>query len=326
MMLRLALTALFLSSTAAVAEDWPRSFEHRFGTTVLEAPPERVVSLSYQNHDNYLALGIVPVALRFWYGDYPGGVWPWAQPALGDAATVVLTGDINPEQIAALDPDVIEGMWSGMTAEEYAILSQIAPVIAVGAEFGDYATPWDVLIRTTGRITGREDEAQSQLDAISARMAATAADNPDWQGRSVAIASFWEGSVGIGAPEDIRMSLLAALGLTATQAVQDMAEPGAFSVDISPEDLSPIDADVLIWFADSGAGDGIRALPLRPQMRAHIEGREVVADDLLVGAFSHASLLSIPYALDRLVPEITLAIDGDPATAVPSAVAAGFAP
>ena len=324
--MRTLILPALLAGTPLAAQDYPQTFEHRFGTTVIDAQPVRIVSLSYQNHDNFLALGVVPVGLRRWYGDHPHGVWPWAEAALAGSTPVVLEGDINPEQIAALEPDVIEAMWSGLTQEEYDILSQIAPVVAAEAQYGDYTTPWDVLVETTGRIAGRSDEAAVQLAALRERMAGIAAANPGWQGQTVATATFWDGSIGIGAPDDLAMTLIGSLGLVATEKVRALVQPGAFSVDISPEDLSPIDADVLIWFADSGAADGIRALPLRPQMRAHVQGREIVGDDMLVGAFSHASLLSIPYALDRLVPEIALAIDGDPSTPVPSAVAAGFAP
>ena len=129
--MRLALTAatLLLSTTALSAQDFPQTFEHRFGTTVVESRPERVVSLSYQNHDNFLALGVVPVGIRYWYGDYPFGVWPWAQEALGDAEPFVIEGEISIEAIAALEPDLIEAVWSGITEEEYQLLSEIAPVI-----------------------------------------------------------------------------------------------------------------------------------------------------------------------------------------------------
>ena len=104
---QITLAAVLLSSTAAVAEDWPRTFESRFGTAVIEAPPERVVSLSYQNHDNFLALGVVPVGLRWWYGDYPRAVWPWAEAALGDAEPYVFRGeDISIAELAARVADV----------------------------------------------------------------------------------------------------------------------------------------------------------------------------------------------------------------------------
>jgi len=40
----------------------------------------------------------------------------------------------------------------------------------------------------------------------------------------------------------------------------------------------------------------------------------VFTDTVLGSAFSHASLLSLPYAVDRLVPMIETALDGDPTT------------
>ena len=55
--------------------------------------------------------------------------WPWAQAVLSSAQPVVRKGEINVEQITALNPDVIEALWSGLSAEEYALLSQNATVI-----------------------------------------------------------------------------------------------------------------------------------------------------------------------------------------------------
>lgn len=323
---QITLAAVLLSSTAAVAEDWPRSFESRFGTAVIEAPPERVVSLSYQNHDNFLALGVVPVGLRWWYGDYPRAVWPWAEAALGDAEPYVFRGeDISIEAVAALEPDVIEAMWSGITQEQYDLLSQIAPVVAAGPEYDDYNTPWDVLALTTGRITGHEAEAQAQVDAIRARMAAARAANPSWEGATAAVAYYWNDAPGAYAPGDIRVTVLGDLGFVTPPAIVDAAPPGEFYVTFSNEDMSPLDTDLLLWVVDGNAAD-VAAIPLRTSLKAHVEGREVVADDLLSSAFSHASLLSLPYTLDRLLAEIPLAMDGDPATPVPSAVEYGVAP
>jgi iron complex transport system substrate-binding protein len=99
-----------------------------------------------------------------------------------------------------------------------------------------------------------------------------------------------------------------------------------FAMTMSGEDLSALDADVLIWFAERADIASVRDLALRTGLRAHVEGREIHADEMLASAFSHASLLSLPYVLDTLVPMIELAADGDPATVVPSAVEAGLAP
>lgn len=93
------LAALLLAPLSAAAQDFPLTVTHKYGTTEIPAKPERVLSLSFQNHDNLLALGVQPVGIRDWFGNQPNGVWPWAQEALGDAEPALLKGDINFEQI-----------------------------------------------------------------------------------------------------------------------------------------------------------------------------------------------------------------------------------
>lgn len=189
------------------------------------------------------------------------------------------------------------------------------------------APPWDVIALTTGRITGKSAEAQAQVDAIRARLAEAAAAHPDWQGASAVVAYSWEPQrPGAYSGTDIRVTLLADLGFVTPQAIVDASPVGEFYADISAEDLSPLDADLLVWVTDTATPDNILDLSLRSQLRAHLEGREVYADALLTSAFSHASLLSLPYALDHLLPQIDLAMDGDPATPVPESAAVGLAP
>ena len=127
---------------------------------------------------------------------------------------------------------------------------------------------------------------------------------------------YWNDAPGAYSAGDPRAQLLAKLGFRTPEALDRLARTGDFIIGLSAEDLSPIDADVVIWFDEGHKIDGLK---LRPTMRAYKEGREIIAgeNDLLAGAFSHASLLSIPYALDQLVPLLELAIDGDPATIVP---------
>ena len=73
------------SDGTADSAAFPVTIEHKYGETTIEAPPERVVSVGFADQDLLLALGIVPVAIRDWYGDQPFATWPWATPALGDA-------------------------------------------------------------------------------------------------------------------------------------------------------------------------------------------------------------------------------------------------
>jgi iron complex transport system substrate-binding protein len=68
------------------------------------------------------------------------------------------------------------------------------------------------------------------------------------------------------------------------------------------------------------------ALPMRKTLKAHREGREVMAGSLIAGALSFGSVLSLPFALKELEADLVLALDGDPATKVASSVKAGLAP
>ena len=64
---------------------------------------------------------------------------------------------------------------------------------------------------------------------------------------------------------------------------------------------------------------------MRGTLKVQQEGREVFAGELLGGAMSFGSVLSLPFALEQFEPEFVLALDGDPATVVPSARDAGLA-
>jgi len=81
---------------------------------------------------------------------------------------------------------------------------------------------------------------------------------------------------------------------------------------------------VLIWVVSGDALEGVIGMPLRKSMTSHIEGREILADEMLSAAFSHTSLLSLPHALNELLPLIELAADGDPATVVTSSQVGGL--
>lgn len=299
------------------AQEYPLSIETKFGTSVIESQPQRVATVDYAGTDDILALGFQPLTARYWFGDYDNSIWPWAQPYLTDEPEV-LRGNLNFEQIAATDPDVIIAIRSGITDEEYDRLSQIAPVVAVPPGMGDYELTWDQRAMVVGRALGKEDEAAARVAAIRDRLAEVAAAHPGWAGTTFAMATFWDGSVGLYSAGDSGTSLIASMGLQVPDAVKDLSVPGEYYVTLSQEMLPVLDQDVLFWYTTADNMAGIDGLELRPLMRAYKEGREVMLPDTSMssGALSYGSLLSLPAAIDALVPQIEAAADGDPATAV----------
>ncbi len=311
MRIAFALCLAVLVSPVARAQDFPLTIPTKFGDAVLGAKPERIASLDFAGADDLLALGVQPVVIRYWYGDAERVLWPWAAPLLDEMPTV-LRGQIDYEAIAAAEPDVILALWSGINADDHAKLSQIAPVVAVPDGVSDYALPWDERARIAGRATGYEAEAEALVTRIEDRLAAIAAANPDWQGRGAVTAYYWRGTPGAYTSQDVRAQLLKQMGFVTPPAVDAAALPGnPFAAAFSPEDLSPLDTDLLIWLTDNGSYDDVLDLAARPFLQVHREGREVFTDLELGSALSHASLLSLPYAIDRLVPMIEAALDGD---------------
>lgn len=290
----------------------PVELQHKFGVTVIDEVPERVVSVSYIGHDFILALGVRPVGLRHWYGDHPFGVWPWAQPSLGDAEPVVLYGDIDVEQIALLEPDLIEGQWSGMTEQQYRLLSRIAPTLPPDAGETDYSSSWQKMLDRLGQALGRQAEADAVIERLNGRFADARASHPEWEGKGGAVV--WAPRISAFAGPDLRGRFLADLGFAVPDAVDDLARNGNFFVSIPPETLEPIDTDLLIWLHSHDLETTLEAIRLRPMMRAHQERREVAIDDILSAALSHSSPLSLDFALDHLVPVIAAAADGDGVT------------
>ncbi len=168
---------------------FPVTIEHKYGSTTIDAEPTRVVSVGFNDQDALLALGVIPIGIRDWYGEQPFAVWPWAQDELGDAEPVVLSpngAELNVEAVAALEPDLIVGIYSGMTESEYELLSTIAPTIAQPGEYIDYGTPWQDQTRIVGRAVGKAELAEDLVTSIEDRYASIQTEHPEFVGATSA--------------------------------------------------------------------------------------------------------------------------------------------
>ncbi|MET0909773.1 MAG: iron-siderophore ABC transporter substrate-binding protein [Ilumatobacteraceae bacterium] len=303
------------------AAAFPVTLEHKFGETVIESAPERVVVVGLTEQDALLALGVTPVGVTDWFGGHEYAVWPWAQDLLGDARPEVLNIDdgIQIERVAALDPDVIIGLYSGITDLEYEQLSQIAPTVAQPGEYVDWGIPWQEQTLAVGKIVGKADEAAALVADVEAQFATTREAHPEFDGASGIMATPYEGIYVYG-PEDVRGRFMSDLGFIMPDELAALAGD-EFGFEVSLEQYELLNTDVLVWLdvEDAGAafGGGVYE-----SMTVHQEGREVFLDseseDSLGGATSFVTVLSLPFLLEGIVPMFAAAIDGDPATAVPA--------
>ena len=303
-------------SGAAAASDgaFPVTIEHAFGETEITAAPERVATWGWGSTEAVLALGVVPVAMgQQTYAANEDGVLPWAAEeleAIGAETPAILTddGETPPyEELVEAAPDVILAPYSGITEEQYELLSEIAPTVAFEGE--PWTTPWREVITTVGTALGLDDEAQGVLDGLDAELAAQAEAHPELAGLTVAAVWDVAGTFYVYTPEDSRVEFLSALGLEDAPAVAELANGDSpFFYTLSYEQL---DSDVLISYHDTQAeadavlaSAAIRAIPAvsRGQV-AQVVGTELIA------AVSPPTALSLTYGLDELVASLSAAAE-----------------
>lgn len=316
-------TAEASETSSAGASGFPVTIEHKFGSTEIIEAPQRVVSLGYTDQDAMLALGVVPAAVREFFGEQPGAVWPWAREQLGGATPEVLNmpfGELNFEAIAALNPDVIVGVSAGITDAEYATLSQIAPTVAQSADYVDFGVPWQEQTRVIGRVLGLEERANELVAQTEARFAEVRAAHPEFEGKtSVIAAPASDGQFFFSGTEHERQRVLTSLGFTLPQELATLAGD-AFYGTISGEQLPQLDTDVMVWTINAEQRATLEENAIYQQLRAVREGRTVFLDtsgtsgDLVGPALVFSSVLSLPIVFDQLVPQLSAAVDGDPGT------------
>jgi iron complex transport system substrate-binding protein len=295
----------------------PVTIEHRYGSTTVEEPPERVVVAGLREQDALLALGVVPVATTEWYGEHPGAIFPWAEKALGDAPrpeVLDFTDGLEFERIAGQRPDLIIAVYSGLTKKDYETLSKIAPTIAQPPGQVDWGSSWQDEILTVGRAVGKPKQAEKLRDEAAAQLEAAAEQNPEFKGQTAAVATPYQG-IWVYGPQDARSRLLTDLGFSFPEALEDVGGDD-FGGQLSGEKLDLLDVGALLWFANPGPAEKVRDNKVYRRLSVRTEGRDVFLpeDGELYEATSFISVLSIPLLVDELVPKLAAAADGDPAT------------
>jgi iron complex transport system substrate-binding protein len=293
---------------------FPVSLTHTFGTTTVESAPESVVTWGFGSTDAALALGVVPVAIPFQaYGGDADGVLPWIADELtaqGAATPTVLpdTEEVPFEAIAAADPDVILANYSGITAEDYATLSAIAPTVAYPGEA--WTTPWRDVVSTVGQALGREDEAAELIADTEQSVADAAAGHPELQGRTVA--AVWDVSPTFYVYEgsDARVEFLTDLGLTVAPSVGELSTGDAtFYYTLSYEETSRLSSDILLSYASTQAeADAFAAQPYARAIPAVAAGHHAtLVGDELIAAVSPPTVLSMTWGLDDYLSALSAA-------------------
>jgi iron complex transport system substrate-binding protein len=240
--------------------------------------------------------------------DQPHGVWVWARDRLGDEKPAKLPfPEMNFERIAALRPDLILAVYSGLDRDEYDLLSGIAPTVAQSADHGDYETPWDEMTRAIGEAVGKQGAADAAVGTVERLFAEIRAEHPEFAGKTAVYAGIQgPGQYYAETKGSTRAAILTSLGFT----IPDIPSSG-FYAEVSQERIELFDRDVVLWEAgDRSRQKAVQSDPLYARLDVAKEGRDVfVVDEDLAGGLALISVLSIPFVLRALVPRLAAAVD-----------------
>jgi iron complex transport system substrate-binding protein len=253
------------------------------------------------------------------YGGDENGVFEWDAEKIaelgGEQPTLLSGAHADPpplEEIVEARPDVILAPNSGLAQEDFDRLSAIAPTVAYPEQ--PWATTWQEQVDIVGRALGKEDEAAALLEDTQARVEELAEENPELAGTTFFYAAANEADVlNVYREYDPRVEMLVDLGMEPSASVTelDTAPDDSFFYQVSYENLQAIEADVLVmYFADEAALEEFTSDPLVAAMPAIEEGRfaPIVGEDFVM-ASSAPTVLSIPWMLDRYVPELVAAAE-----------------
>jgi iron complex transport system substrate-binding protein len=309
-----------VDSTPVEEMEYPIIIQHAFGESVIEKKPERVATISWANQDVPLALGVIPVGIsEANYGVTDGsGMLPWTAEAFKnlDVENPVLFNDtdgLDFEAISDAQPDVILAAYSGITQEEYNLLSEIAPVVAYPTLA--WQTYWrdQIIMDATGM--GMKAEGEQLVAELEQLITEKITTYPQIAGKSAAFFYFNPSDLGkfyIYLTTDPRAAYLSDLGLKVPESVNKLAEDStSFALEISAENVDLLkDVEIIVTYGDDSLLEILQADSLVGTIPAVQRGSvAVIQDGTPLAASGTPSALSIPATIDEYLNIIGEAAD-----------------
>lgn len=293
---------------AAPGEDasdssYPVTVEHDAGTTTIDAAPERILAVTDQGElAALLALGIRPVA----YGQRsPMELAYLAEAGAYDPAIEVFpsTADINFEQLASFQPDLIVGQTGFVTPDNLALFEGIAPTIAIDS------IGWREGLLDVGAATDNDEAAERKVAELEALLDGFAERVPFAEGRTVDIIVGARNTIFQYTDFNVLNDILVSAGVEPLPAPNDPSLPNGN--EISEENLGLIDAEALVVLDFTGALlPELEANPLWTSLPAVADDNVTVWGGAEAAATNFTNALTVPVILDLLEAMLTDAFAG----------------
>lgn len=312
------------STSKAEEGTFPVTIKHALGESTIKEKPQRVVALGWGNDDAALSLGVAPVALPVvsWGGNENKSL-PWRDEALKelgaaygtDKAPIQLddSNGIPLEDIARARPDVILAMTSGITADDYKKLEEIAPVVAYPEKA--WGTSWQDTLDMAGKALGEEARAKNVKEETEQLIADQAAKHPELKDKTFIYGHLGSGeatTIGFYSHEDNRPRMMEAVGMKIADVAMKADEATDKTwIEWSPEKASELESDVYFTFESAdGDAEKVKADPLLQQIPAVKAGNLVIDEDKIMHqVVSGASPISLKWGLEKYLDHVVQSLN-----------------
>lgn len=293
-------------------EYFPVSIQHAFGNTVIDAQPQRIVTLGLGADEICLSLGVLPkgISTTYW-GTDSHGYLPWFREYIESHTlelpqVIALFPEIDVEKIITLKPDIILAPQSGLSKEVYQQLSSFVRVVAFPGK--PWLTPVNQQIEMISAALGKygqglqliEQQKQQSLlfrkkhHILNQKTFAYIYADPN----SPYLWCYLRG--------DQRVDFLESLGLELLPIIANAdIRSGSAAVNIGIENVDLLNqADVVIAsFSSQEAQEKMHQHPLFSTLKAIRTGGYLAMHDAsLIMAMQCGTPLSTQWLLKRLLP------------------------
>lgn len=290
------------ASEGATAGTFPAKVATKFGEVTVDKQPRRIVALGWGDAETVLALGGQPVGASDWLPFGGEGVGPWAKGMYDKKPEPIGTMEPEFEKIASLQPDLILDTKSSGDQTRYDTLKKIAPTVGVPKGGDQYKLSWEQQTTMIAAAMGVPEKGEKLIAETGKKFEAAAKAHPEFKGRTITIGSRTSEGFGVYVGGTGRVDFVERLGFENNPKAEARAGEG-FSVSVSKENLDMLDADLTVMAPIGIPATDISGDPLYKAVPSVKAGNDLVFDDKDISqAFATDSILSVSYALEKVVP------------------------
>lgn len=327
-----AAAAIALAGCSAPADTAPEkgsetgvTIEHAHGSTNIPEKPKRIVALGWMTPDIVAALGENPVGVEEVWGADESGYQPWFKDFVmenyGETPEIIPYAKEGPnyEGIKELKPDLILGLYSGITDVEYERLSEIAPTVPYIKGPWDPST-WEDMTRTVGKAMWEDERAEELVAETDELVTSLAAEHPEFKDKVFVWGlTLNEGGTDLGVylEYDPRVRITESLGFKSTSAMDSFlatAEGDNWYTGVSLENLYDVEADLFAaWGGSKAEGTYTVENKIISRWNPIANNAYVIySDQAEASAISAPTVLSLQYILPKYVNDLAAALQGKP--------------